>query len=312
MNKSLLTRRIDVQLALDGDTFDGSNNQISVTGLRCQLTIQSYSGLSSGHVSQLQMRLSGMKPADIAKLSTLGFIQGQYKKNAINILAGDDQSGMSQVFTGGITYGNVDYNSMPDVGLEIIASATANTQYDKIAASSYKGDVQAASIVAGIAQAAGFGFSNNGVTAVLSNHAVGGSTKAQLDDVCEAAGCLYKIENKTVVIWPAGGSAGDSVIDLSPATGLVGYPRYIVAGLEVKSIFNPAFRLGRLIKISSSIPSPTGKNPVTNGTLMPGANGTFVCQVLTHDLSAQMPDGPWFSTMQVFANTEHITPAGGV
>lgn len=302
--KSFIERKIDVLMALDGDTFDDSNNVVQLSGLRCQATIQSYSGTGGSAASQLQMRISGMKNADMAKLSTLGFRDGFYKKNAINVFAGDDASGMSLVFSGGITYANVDYNSMPDVGIEILAAASADAQYASIAANSFKGDISAASMLEAVARSADLKFQNNGVTAVLSNHAVAGTANDQIVDICAAVGCQHLIEGKTLYIWPAHGSIDDNVIDVGPDTGLVGYPRYIKGGLELTTIFNPSLRCGRRVKVTSSTPAPSANNPAVNSLVVPGANGTFYCKVLTHDLASQTPDAPWFSHMQLYVNAD--------
>ena len=118
---SYIERKIDVRIALNGTTFDGSNNTVEVKGARCALTIVTYSGTAGTFAAQMQLRLYGMKPSDIAKLSTLGYSSGTYKKNGIEVYAGDDASGMSQVFIGAIYDGAVDYNAMPDVGVDLVS-----------------------------------------------------------------------------------------------------------------------------------------------------------------------------------------------
>lgn len=299
---SLVERRIDIKIALDGDTFDGSNNALTLRGLRSTCQIKSYSGTAGTFASQLQMRINGMYGQDMAKLSTLGYTSGLYKRNLVSIFAGDDVNGMTQVFSGGITYGNVDYNSMPDVGVDIIASALANMQFDSIAASSYQGSMNVATMLEGIARSAGLGFQNNGVTAKLSNHAVSGTANDQIRDICNAAGVIPYIENGKLYIWPAGSTRDDTVVEIGPSNGLVGYPRYIVGGVEVTTLFNPEIQIGRRVKINSSIPPPSKNSPTNMGIPLPGASGTFYAWSIDHDLSAQVPGGPWFSTIKLGAN----------
>lgn len=305
---SLLERKIDVQLALNGDTFDGSSNTVQLSGLRVQATITTHGGKLGPAVSNLQIRISGMKNADMAKLSTLGFNPGTKYENAINVFAGDDKNGMALVFQGAIVYGNVDYNSMPDVGLELVANELAKLQYASIAASSYQGDVTVASVIEGIASAAGKRFVNNGVTAVLSNPAVAGSANDQIRAIARAANINWRPKGDTIYIWPRDGSIDDTVIDVGPDTGMVGYPRYQMLGLKVTSIFNPAIEPGRLIKVKSSTPAPSVNNPVLRqGFNVPGANGTFNCATVVHNLESQTPGGPWFTEMDLY--TGNVIPS---
>lgn len=298
--KSFVERKINVQIALDGDTFEGSSNVIDLSGLRVQATIQSYSGSIGSFASQMQMRISGMKNADMAKLSTLGFSSATYTKNFIKVAAGDDVNGMAYVFSGGIVCGNVDYNSMPDVGIEIVASALANFQYNPIAANSWKGDQNVAAMLQSIALSAGMKFQDGGVTAVLSNHAVGGTATEQIEDICTASGTQHQIKDGTLSIWPAS-SYQRSVIalDVGPDTGMVGYPRYIMSGIEVTSLFLPTAEVGQQINVKSSTPAPAANAPHPFGGAPAGANGSFYCFGVTHDLASQTLGGPWFTTLQL-------------
>lgn len=309
MNSSFLERDIQVSLNLNGDSFDNAgNNVLTLSGLRCQVTVQTYGGSTGSFASQAQLRISGLKNNDMAKLSTLGFAMGSYRKNAISISAGDTVNGMANIFQGGIIYGNVDYNSMPDVGLEIVASALSNIQYDRPQASSWKGKASVDSMLKQIAQNAGLQYQNNGVTASLSDQAVTGSTENQIDTICHAAGISRAISNGTLYIWPSGSVRDDMVVNVSPQSGLVGYPRYIVAGVEITTLFNPTFEVGRQVFLQSSTPNPDAAQasnfPLAiqhqNGQIVAaGANGKLYCFGVTHNLSSQTFDGPWFSDVRL-------------
>lgn len=299
---SLLKRKIEVDIALDGDTFDGSANMITVKGLRCFATVLSYAGSTGSFASQLEMRIHGMLTSDMAKLSTLGLSSGTYKKNVIRVRAGDELNGLAQVFEGGIVYGNVDFNAMPDVGVELVASAFASAQYSKTAGNSFKGATNVASILQSLANTAGWGFSNAGVTAVLNNHAMGGTVVDQIRDVCRAAGVQAIVENNTLFIWPNGGSRDNSVIQVSPENGLVGYPQYIVNGIAVRTLFQPDAMVGRYVKVTTSTPAPAANAPLLNGQPAQGANGTFYTWAVTHELSSETYNGPWFTSLKLGNN----------
>jgi hypothetical protein len=210
---AFIKRKIDVELSLNGDTFDGSNNVVRLTGLRISALIHEFLGGVGNWANDATLRISGMKNADMAHLSTLGFIAANYnspsgKMNNIKVYAGDDDAGMSLVFSGGITSGNVNYNAQPDVGVDLVCSALADLQFQRVAPSSYKGAMDVATMLQAICDAATppIGFVNNGVTSKLVNHAVGGSPKHQIEDICLAAGIFSKFTNGTsgrmLTIWP--------------------------------------------------------------------------------------------------------------
>jgi len=92
------------------------------------------------------------------------------------------------------------------------------------------------------------------------------------------------IENETVIIFPNNGFRDDRIVDVSPETGMVGYPSYWEAGFNVKCEFNPDLLNGRQVKLTSSIPK---------------ANGILPVQVSTHELSTLTPDGAWFTTIKL-------------
>lgn len=295
---SLIRRKIDVQIVLNGDTFDGSNDTITLTGLRVQATILSYEGGTTPAVAQAQMRISGMRGDDMAKLSTLGFESGTYIKNLITVTAGDDVNGMAQVFSGGITNATVDYNSQPDVGVDIIAFAGYWEKIKSVAGRSIKGTVDVADALSAICATAGLTLINNGVTAKLSNHASSGTAMDQIADICYSAGIPWRVFGKTVSIWPKGGSADSTIIDMSPKNGMVGYPMYTAQGVDTVSVFNPAIEVGRRMKVSTSIPNlnPNAQRSFINKTAaIPGDDGTYSIFAVHHDLESETPGGKWFT-----------------
>lgn len=308
---SFIERKIDVRIALNGTTFDGSNDTLLLQGMRCQATIENYSGGLGSYGSAMQLRVNGMREDDMAKLSTMGFSSGTgYKMNAIELFAGDDQVGMALIFSGAIYAGMVDYAAMPDVGVNFVAHAVFNEKMTAIAASSYKGDMDVAVMLQGLAHAAGWAFENAGVTAKLSNHACGGSVVDQIEDICLAAGIRYDVKpgpTKTLVIWPAGGARDNTVIELSPEKGLVGYPEYAMNSVMVTSVFNPNIEFGRRVKVVSSIPNFSAKSQREFGGRVapPGQGDAFYCWNVTHDLSSQMPGGPWFTRAQLGDDNFH-------
>lgn len=305
---SFIERKIDVTIQLDGDTFDSGGNMVQLSGLRCQATILNYTGTSGSSAYRLQMRINGMLPADMAKMSTMGFSQGTFRRNLIQVRAGDDTGGMPVVFTGSIYNAVVDYNAMPDVGVEILAFANLNQQFMKASATSYKGAMDVATMIQSICAQAGLKFINNGVTTKLSNHAVGGNYMAQIWDICHAAGCFsnQSLDGSTITIYPKGGSIDNTVIVASPATGMVGYPMYSGHGITVVMEFNPTTMAGRRVRVDTSVPNftPAAIQKFSNRTADNMAD--FFINAVTHNISSQTVNGPWFTTMEASETKSNV------
>jgi hypothetical protein len=313
---SFVKRRIDVQITLGSDTFQNGSDTITVSGLRVSALIHSFQGSRGGWGSDAAIRISGMKNADMAKLSTLGYTGNVYRGdsatpiiNTVNVYAGDDATGMSLVFAGSVTSGRVNYNAQPQVGLDLVCNALTGMQFQSMAGSSYRGTMSVASMLQAICNAASpaLGFVNNGVAAKLSNHAVGGSPLNQIRDICLASGIFWTIKgetgNQTLYIWPPGSNVDSTIIDVGPDTGMIGYPEYIPYGLSVSCLFNPSISMGRQINVTSSTPNPDnnapqqvpGQLPGTGQLQIAGANGTWNVVGVTHDLASETPNGPWFT-----------------
>lgn len=69
------------------------------------------------------------------------------------------------------------------------------------------------------------------------------------------------------------------------------YPEYTQMGLDVTMEFNPEVQPGRQLKIKQA----RGDKPLP----VPGVPGTFWINVVAHELSSEMPDGPWFTHASV-------------
>lgn len=84
----------------------------------------------------------------------------------------------------------------------------------------------------------------------------------------------------TLAIWPRNQTRAGTTPLISPATGLVGYPKFRDQGMSFRCLFNPALKLGGSIKMQSSI--------------QPASGLWYIVGPLVYNLSAQMPQGPWF------------------
>jgi hypothetical protein len=69
----------------------------------------------------------------------------------------------------------------------------------------------------------------------------------------------------------------------------VGFPTIQQFGIHCETIFTPALILGGEIKI--------------DGSIVPGANGTWQPAIATHELESLMPSGAWFSSLDCLRST---------
>jgi hypothetical protein len=176
------------------------------------------------------------------------------------------------------------------------------------APSSYPGNADVATILSGIATALGWGFENNGVQVKLSNGYFPGTARQQIHDIARAANIeLYEDHGGakvTLAIWPKTGTRGGQIPLISAATGLIGYPKFQSNGMSFTTLFNPNIRLGARIQMQSSTGQAAQNAPASAGlpagTQSGGPNGLWYVAAagggaLSHDLSSQLPDGPWFT-----------------
>jgi len=126
------------------------------------------------------------------------------------------------------------------------------------AADRYRGMVDVATIMAGIAGLAGWNFQNDGVTGKLEDVYYPGTAWDQMQAVKEEANIETFLNDgvpKTLIIWPKGGSRGGSI----PLVSRHGHDRLSVIhqnGIVVSTKFNPSIGgFGQRIKVVTDLAS---------------------------------------------------------
>ncbi len=268
----------------------GGNEVIDLTDHRCDAIVQNPGG--GINVGMLQLRVYGMKQTDMNILSTNGLHPLAVKQNEVFVSAGDVGGNIQQIFSGTINAAYVDYSDMPNVSFNVQAVSGFYHQIAPIAPNSYKGAVDVASVIQSITKSMGFAFQNNGVTAKVKDQYLPGTAIQQIKRIAEASSTIVSIENNTVTIWPNGSYRDSDVVDISPSTGMVGYPMFTPYGITVKHEFNPHVVIGRKVNVTSSEAR---------------ASGGWATQFVTHELSTLAPNGPWFTTMNLTENTLYVS-----
>lgn len=283
-------RRVDASFKLAAGLFGPTlNDTVTYSGLRCEASINNIAGAS---LNSLQLRIYGMSESVMSQLSTIGISITLTPRNLVTLSASNSSGGMSQVFQGTIANAWIDYSGAPDVSFNVEAYAGLFEQVKSVAVNSYKGSVAVADIISALAKSIGFAFTNNGVTAQLSNPYFAGSALTQIKDCAEHAKIGYDISNGMVQIWPSGGAVDDVSFLISPETGLVGYPVFSKLGIDIQAEFNADIKLGRRLQVRSSVPQ--------------ACRDTWYCQMARHEISAQVPNGPWFTYAQLAGEGVHV------
>jgi hypothetical protein len=283
-------------------------NKLTVQGLRMSAVIK---GAGIPAFPEASLRVYGLAQQDMNALAVVQTLVGkpQYTRNILQIEA-DSGSGFTSVFTGQILQAGPDYSDLPNVNLYVQANSLGLDQLTPSPPSAYPGVANVADIVSRIASQMGVAFENDGVTGTLTGGYYSGTLADQLRTVCKDANIYYAIEPGTpniVVISPAGVPRQNlTAFTLSPTSGLVDYPQVLGNGyINVRSVFNPAYRMNGPLIISGS---DVVIDPTLPTTLNSKADGSWIIGPLTHTLESQKPGGLWFTDMRCGPPGSPVTP----
>lgn len=279
----------------------------STQQLRISATINKSGGLA---MSTANIKILGLTLEQMNQLSQLKQPILSNRANNITLSAGDTATGLSTVFTGGITESWPNMESSPEVCLEIMAMTGVYDSLRPVPPTSYGGPVDVATVIAGIAEIMNYGFINNGVSVILPPSYFPGTARDQALAAAKHAGIQIAFDdgttpqqggtsnnpsvpsgssspsgNPVIVIWPTGGTRGGLVPLISAETGMLGYPTVTSTGIVVKSLYNSALAIGGSFQCQSSL------------TI---ANGTWGIFNLTHELETENVGGNWFSHFEGF------------
>lgn len=284
-------KRISVRFNLGQGEFGADlGPDVLLEGYKCSAEI---SNVCLGVGSKLALKIYGIPPLIMNKLSTLGMTQSLMAKNKVSVLAGDSD-GMQQIFSGTVFSAYADYSAQPDVHLVVDANAGFFEQISYVPPTMLPGDVEVAKVIESIANQIGWTFVNHGVTTVISDVYADGSPIEQLRYLAKAANIACSLDNDCVTIWPNGVSPSDEIISISPETGMIGYPAFSSGGIVVRHLFDPRIHVGGQVQVDTSVPQ---------------ASGLFNVHLMQHQLSSETPDGPWITTL--FMNDSKIFAKGG-
>lgn len=276
-------------IVLGTGTFTGSlaaflNNTIILQGFRASVDINKAGGNQMG---TLQARIYGVAESDMNSITTLMWKPDGYIPNTVTVTAIDGNQ-ETQIFAGNIVQAWGNFQSQPDVYLEIQAQTAYVAQLRPVSPVSFQGSVDVATIAQQITNTMStatnpLSFENNGVTTQLFNTYLAGTGLDQLKSLVKAANCDLYLDDNIVAICPRGVPRGGLIPLISPQSGLVSYPAFDNTGVNFRCLFNPALRFGGSVSLQCPIPK---------------ANGQYTVLCVGHQLESEKPGGAWHSIVK--------------
>ncbi len=260
-----------------------SGEQLVISGLRAIVHVEFAAQPTTGLG---QIRVFGMTLDHMNRLSRAGFLW-QSDQNYVAVEAGDKGSNLVTVFKGLIIEAYPDMRGMPQTAFFVLANPSDVIQLKPVEPTSFAGETPAPTAIKTIAEKAGLTLENNNVNAVFSSPYFHGTAWDQLITAVRAANCFGFLDGitKTFAIWPkTGWRESGGTPEISPATGMIGYPEFQAANVVVRTIFDASIKpgVGTLVRVKSQLAAADGLIVVTN---------------VNYDLTSEMPDGPWETTI---------------
>lgn len=282
MNGSFGKKIIEVRIALGDGTFRGEacgKNTKIIRDLVCSVEIRKPGLPAKNNAS---VRIYGMRAEDMETLTMLDFQPLDVRRNSIAVYAGDER-GLSLAFAGDIGGASADYNAAPDVAFSLRAVTdycAANTPAGPF---SCEGEVAAAEIFQSLARQMGKSFANRGVSAAVRDVVLDGSPWEKAVNLARQLRVELTLDDEEMIVAPAGAARDETVPLWSAATGLKGYPSFSQKGITATALYDPAIRLGGLIRLQSVVPR---------------ASGLWRVYSLSHKLETLRTGGAWETSIE--------------
>lgn len=273
-------KELRIIITLGTGKFGSSNsNRITLEGFRASVDIDKGGGQMMG---TLRASIYGVSQANMNAITTLQWGPRLLIPNTIEVYAIDGAQ-ETLVFQGNIVNAWGNYGSMPDVFLGVQAQSAYFNQLNAAAPYSFKGTIDAATLMGQIAAKMGYVFENNGVTCPLSNPYLPNTLLEQAKALAAMANCDLYIDDNVLAITPSSQPRKGLVPEISPQTGLMGYPTFDGVGVNFETNFNPSVTFGGAIQLVSSIAR---------------AEGNWVVASISHKLESEKPGGAWSSRVR--------------
>ena len=248
-------KTIQVVMAMAEDVFSNGSNQVTVEGLPTSVEIQKQGG---DERPSADVTISNLNLDVVRKLTTLSFRPLQRYKNQITINAGEVGKQLHTVFIGDFEQAYGDLQNAPSMELKIKAISAQHGALIASPATSVDGVQQVSYLMDQWAQEAGCTLENNSVNASVRNSVYKGSPVDKAKALAREVGIDLVIDDKKFIITPAGKAVSGNAVLVDAKHGLLGYPAFSNDGIEFRTIFNHAYKIGGLVKVESVLPRASG------------------------------------------------------
>ena len=273
-------RDLEVEFTLKSGTFDQQNgNVLRVKNMKCEMSISAFGGVTG---TTMDMSLWGLSLDHMSKLTSKAQRFISQEQNLIKIVANGET-----VFLGTITASRINLNQMPDAPIEITANAVGYERTITCSPTSVQGVTDVASLVQTIASKVGLKFVNVDVNLKAQNVHYSGNAIQQIQTIANDYDFYADVDIGTVYIYTSQNAIDTVIPFVSPQNGLLGYPIFYDIGINFRCMFSSAIRVGRKVRLETSLPNGSGEYLITQGT--------------THYLSSYVEGGPWETMVVAYA-----------
>ncbi|WP_286936207.1 baseplate hub protein [Achromobacter sp. UBA4530] len=278
---SFVKRSIDVTISLGkGALGDEPGPEMTLSGYRVAVETPSNASAES---SEVQLSIYGLSLEMMNRLTTVG--PNMRERRGMNIIRVMARSGLDVphlVYEGDITSAWADFGKAPEGVFYVRGQVAGAKECKPVPPRSFPGATVAQDVASKIAASMGYAFEKSGKDVVLANPYFCGTDMDQLRSCALAARISFTIDRGVVSVWHADGFRDGDVLDISPETGLIGYPTFNSTGITFTTLYNPHLCVGKRVHVTSS--------------LQP-AQGVWTITSLAHKLEAEVPGGVWQSTV---------------
>ena len=271
--------RITFQLATGALNKTGNPDKVVLEDFRAQVQIDAPGGYQ---YATCRAAIYGITKETMDRLTVINYQNLDFMRNTMMIEATDDNGQFSVVFLGEVYQAIPDYNSMPNVALNVDAFSGLIGKLSPAVATTYPGPRKVSAIMQELAKNMGLYFENNDVQTTIVDQVLTGSNLEKAQKLAEVSNVQlwYLPEENTLAISPFGQPRKSTAFKYNTNSGLVGMPTKLHVGIVFDALYKAEVRHGFKIQMESTVPS---------------CNGEWYIISMSHMLSCETPGGPWFS-----------------
>lgn len=281
-------KELQFVITLGKGTFgDSVSDTVTLSGLRASVSVASVGGTAQGTA---EIAIFGMSLDTMRRLTLVGPVNLQMAgANTVTVSAGDEGTALSTIFAGSIFRAYAAMNQSPDVPFIITAQSAGLVAIQPSPPNSIPAGTDVATVFSQLATQAGLQFENSGVSQIMPHLYLTGSIWDQIKKAAQTAQVFFEVKGQTLAIWPQGiyRTMNVDTLELSPTTGMIGYPEWSESFISIKNQFLPQAALGQQMNIT--------------GSVSPGANRSWSVLTINHVLETITPMGQWFTNLTGFA-----------